>query len=372
MMQRRPWKLWSKDGVPAEGTNEVRALLERSLKRWPDHQALCHLYIHAMEAGPDFAQAIAAAETLEANSRGLGHLVHMPSHIYIWTGRYDDAVRINQNAVHVDDTYADYAGRMNFYTLYRLHNYHFIAYGCMFEGRRELALQASRAILRELPRELLAKFADFLDVFMATPYHVMVRFGMWDEILAEPAPEQSPDLAATLAVWHYARGIAHASKGNVGAAKGELEAFLLARSRVSDVRMMFNNPVQNILAVGEDVLKGEIAYREGDYDAAFRSLRDAVEKDDSLNYDEPWGWMEPVRHALGALLTEQGRYADAEAVYRRDLERFPENGWALHGLEECLRNLGRTEEADAVHQRFLSAWKRADVAIPGSCFCKTR
>lgn len=369
LMQLRRWELWSADGQAAAETPAIRAVLEPALRRWPTHPALCHLYIHAMEAGPEVGKALPAARQLEELTPGLGHLIHMPSHIYTWTGRYDDVVRVNLRAVEVDDAFVDYAGSNNSYTLYRLHNLHFVAYGAMFEGRRELALDAARRIKGEIPDELLAGALDFLDVFLATPYHVMVRFGMWEEMLAEPKPKG--ELYAARAVWHYARGIALASMDRVADARAEQMAFLFARDAVPATRLLFNNPVREILAVADKVLAGEIAYREKDYARAFDLLRAAVALDVALNYDEPWGWMEPSRHALGALLTEQGRHAEAIEVYRANLKRYPENGWALHGLAECQRGLGRDAAAAKTEARFVRAWQRADVEIPGSCFCKS-
>ncbi len=369
LMMLRPWKLWAPDGTPAPETPEIREVLESALARWPDHPALCHLYIHTMEAGPEVLQATRAAETLESLTPGLGHLVHMPSHIYTWTGRYEDMIRVNQRAVKVDGKYVEHAGRDNFYTLYRLHNYHFIAYGGMWEGRSELALSAARKLTTEVTPELLVGFIDFLDIFMATPFHVMVRFGMWDEILAEPEPADS--LIAARAVWHYARGIAFAVRGQIAAAAREQAAFRGAREAVPETSFLFQNRVSEILGVAEKVLAGEIEYRRGNYDQAFTLLREGVALDEELNYDEPWGWMEPAQHALGALLTERGLFPEAIAVYRANLERYPENGWALHGLAECLRKTGREAEANSVAARFQRAWARADVEIPGSCFCRT-
>jgi tetratricopeptide (TPR) repeat protein len=370
LLQLRPWALWSPEGKPAPETPEIRRVLEAGLAQWPKHPALCHLYIHAMEAGPEVAKAIAAAQSLESLKHGLGHLVHMPSHIYVWTGRYDDVIRTNVNAVRIDDAFVQHRGRNNFYTAYRVHNYHFVAYGAMWEGRRELALRYARAIPKEIPPELLAAAPDVFDIFVATPYHVMVRFGMWEELLREPEPAR--ELLATRPVWHYARGIAFASLGRVDEAESEQRRFRSAKAAVPETRLLFQNPVAKILAVAESFLAGEIEYRKENYDRAFPLLREAVRLDEQLNYDEPWGWMEPARHALGALLTEQRRYAEAVVVYEANLERYPENGWALHGLAECLKGLGRDEEAAAMNKRFERAWTRSDIVIPGSCFCRTK
>ncbi len=366
LMQLRPWQLWSPEGEPAPELAEIRSVLEPALERWPDHPALCHLYIHAMEAGPEVARAIPAARNLEDLTPGLGHLIHMPSHIYVWTGRYDDVIRVNLEAVDVDDAFVDYAGRESFYTAYRVHNYHFVAYGGMWEGQRELALEYSRRLVDEIPASLLALAPDLFDVFTATPYHVLVRFGMWEEILDEPEPTE----LAAKAVWRYARGVAFATLGRVDEALAEQRRFRDARAAVPESRLLFNNSVSEILGVAEKVLAGEIEYRRGNHDRAFALLREAVVLDERLNYDEPWGWMEPARHALGALLTEQGHFEEALGVYRANLERYPENGWALHGMAECLRGLGRHDEATAVEARFDEAWARSDVEIPGSCFCR--
>lgn len=370
LMQLRPWKLWAPDGEAAPEIAEIRSVLEPALARWPSHPALCHLYIHAMEAGPEVDKATPAAERLETLAPGLGHLVHMPSHIYVWTGRYADGVRINLRAIESDKAYVAHAGRENMFTLYRVHNYHFAAYCAMFEGRQKLALEAARELVREIPQQLVETAADFTDIFFATPYHVMLRFGMWEEMLREAKPAAA--LLATRAVWHYARGVALAALGRVDAAVTEQRLFREAKAAVPETRVLFNNSVADILGVGAAVLAGEIEYRRGRPDAAFRLLREAVALDEALSYDEPWGWMEPARHALGALLTEQKRYAEAVAVYRKNLARFPNNGWALHGLAECLEGLGRREEASEMRRRFKRAWQRADTQIPGSCFCKTK
>jgi len=369
LMQVRPWGLWSPAGQAAPETPEIRAVLEYGLKRWPKHPALCHLYIHAMEAGPEVEKAVPAARTLERLTPGLGHLVHMPSHAYVWTGRYDDVIRTNIEAVAADDAFARERGKNNMYTAYRVHNYHFVAYGAMWDGRRALAMKYARAIPDQIPAELMAAIPDLFDIFLATPYHVMIRFGLWDEMLQEPEP--AAELLATRAVWHYARGIAHASLGRVEDAEREQQAFAKAQAAVPPTRLLFNNPASEILKVAAKFLDGEIEYRKKNYDAAFALLREAVALDEQLNYDEPWGWMEPTRHALGALLTEQKRYEEAIVVYEANLARYPENGWALHGLSECLKGLGRNRDAAAVDKRFKKAWARSDTAIPGSCFCKT-
>jgi tetratricopeptide (TPR) repeat protein len=210
---------------------------------------------------------------------------------------------------------------------------------------------------------------QFIDGFLSAPFHALVRFGRWEEILREPEPPAH--LPTTKAFWHYARGLAFSATGRIDEAareRGELERAIQA---VPDDYLLGNNPSKVVLAVALPMLDGELAYRRGQFDAAFEKLREAVALDDALHYDEPGGWLQPARHALGALLLEQGRVADAEEVYRRDLVMHPHNGWALDGLEECLRREGKTAEADKTLAEFKTAWARADVTLPGSCFCRT-
>jgi tetratricopeptide (TPR) repeat protein len=209
---------------------------------------------------------------------------------------------------------------------------------------------------------------DFLDGFLAVPTHVMVRFGMWEELLAAPAPPH--DLPVTTAFWRFGRSVAHSALGNVDEGAAELAVFREAYSRVPESALIGNNTARVVLDVALPFAEGELEYRRKNYARAFELLREAVRRDDALRYDEPWGWMEPTRHALGALLLEQGKLAEAEAVYREDLELHPENGWALHGLAECLRRSGREEEAAAVDERFRAAWSESDIVIKASCYCR--
>ena len=258
---------------------------------------------------------------------------------------------------------------MNFYTLYRIHNYHFLTYGAMFDGQSELALRTSREMVAQLPEEMLKAQTDFLDAFMQMPLHVLIRFGRWDEILAEPEPAEY--LPMSRATWHYARAIAFAATERVAEAEKEQIAFLKVKSEVPETSILFNNASREILGVAEAMIDGEVAYRKKNYKVAFEHLRDAVRLDDELNYDEPWGWMQPARHALGALLLEQGQFTEAEQVYREELKRRPHNPWSLHGLAECLSKQNKTVESEKVMTAFAVASQRADVKIDRSCFCKT-
>lgn len=369
LMNLRPWKLWGKDGKPAAETPEIQEVLEKGLERWPNHPALCHFYIHTMEASPYVQKAEPAADRLRGQIPDAGHLVHMPSHIYVLLGRYEDVITANQLAIEADKKFVVREGRLNFYTLYRLHNYHFLVYGAMFDGQYNLAMQAARELVSELPAELLAQLPDFLEAFVSTPFHVLIRFGKWQEILSQPeAPQDQP---FTRAIRHYARTVALAALGRVEEAGAEYELLLSANAQVPESRLLFNNPCSEILKIATAMAQGEVEYRRGNFDKAFESLRHAVELDDNLNYDEPWGWMQPARHALGALLLERGELEEAQAVYREDLKRHPKNGWALHGLAESLRRLGEKQEAGQCESDLAQSWKRSDVKLSASCYCRT-
>lgn len=368
LMILRPWKQWSPDGTPAPETPEIIEVLEKALADSPDFPAVNHLYIHAMEASPTPEKALGAANRLRDLVPGAGHLVHMPSHIDVLLGDYENVVRMNQRAIEIDKAVLKRQGAMNFYTFYRIHNYHFLTYGAMFQGRSEIALKAAEDLVAQIPDELLRSQTDFLDAFVPTKFHVLVRFGRWDEILSEPEP--AAYLPMSRSVRHYARALAYAATGRIDEAEREQRLFSETRATVPETSILFNNTSRDILSVAEAMVAGEIAYRKGQFGTAFRHLRTAVKRDDAMNYDEPWGWMQPARHALGALLLEQEHYAQAEQVYRADLKRHPRNPWSLNGLAECLMELGRTREAAAIRKQFVSAAERADVRIDRSCFCR--
>jgi tetratricopeptide (TPR) repeat protein len=368
MMDLRPWDLWTSEGEPQPGTEEIIGTIEKVFALAPDHIGANHFYIHTMEASPHPERAMAAADRLRDRVPGAGHLVHMPSHIDIRTGRYNEAVTANQRAIEADLRYVERTGRGGFYTIYRAHAYHFLAYAAMFEGRRALAMSAARDMIGRIPLELVREYPDFLDSFLAVPVHVMVRFGLWEELLQEPRPAE--DLLATMAFWHYGRTIALSALGKVEEAQKELEEFEKSFAAVPESRLVGNNTALTVLELGRLMAQGELEYRRGNHEHAFELLREAVRKDDALKYDEPWGWMQPIRHALGALLLEQGKIEEAEAVYREDLKLHPGNGWALHGLAECLRRANRQEEAEQIDAAFRDAWARSDITIHASCYCR--
>lgn len=364
-MNLRPWDLWSPEGEPRPETPEIQATIEAALAMVPDHPMACHEYIHTMEASPMPEKALSAANVLRARVPGAGHLMHMPAHIDVRLGHYNDAVVANQKAVEIDRSWAAQGG---FYTLYRAHNYHFLAWAAMFEGRRQVTLDAMKGMQEQISLDVVRAYPDFLDAFMGAPVHALVRFGLWEEILAVPQPPS--DMPAWTATWRYSRTVALAALARVDDAAKELAEFRKAYEAVPESRTLGNNPARTILEVGLPMAEGELEYRRGNYDRAFVLLREAVKRDVSLRYDEPWGWMMPVRHSLGALLLDRDQAVEAEKVYRADLEIHPANGWALHGLAESLRRQGKEKEAAAVDVEFQKAWARADVEIKSSCYCR--
>ena len=388
ILNRTPWRMWdlrTGDPAPGAGTLEAREVLESAFRDLPgamDHPGLLHLHVHLMEMSPEPEAALATGDRLRELTPDMGHLVHMPTHIDIQCGHYRDAMVWNQKASLADRKFYDRAGPMNFYSGYRIHNYHFAAYGAMFLGQYTPAIAAAEELVETMPEEMLRipspPMADFFESYVSIRQHVLVRFGKWQEIIAQVLPDDRDLYCNTVAMMHYAKGVAHAALGDVPAAEAEQALFREAVQRVPATRMLHNVPCRQLLGVAEAMLEGEIAYRRGDYDAAFAHLRAAVALEDDLPYDEPWGWMQPVRHALGALLLEQGRAAEAETVYREDLglggdppraQIHPDNLWALRGLLDCLDRRGETEEAGLIRQRLRFAEARADRPVAVSCFC---
>ena len=390
LMNRTPWQLWDiKTGNPADGadTAEAIAVLERAmaLPGGMQHPGLLHMYIHLMEMSPTPHKALRAADALRNLVPDAGHLVHMATHIDVLCGLYKNVVDSNGRAIVADRKYLEHEGANNFYSLYRCHNYHFKLYGAMFLGQLQPALEAADELIATLPDELLRiespPMADWLEGFVPMKLHVLIRFGRWADIIEMPLPADPKLFCVTTAMIHYAKAVAHAASGNISAADEEARQFDEALAQVPATRYVFNNTCLDILAIAAEMMRGEIEYRKGNFDVAFAHLRKSVELDDNLPYDEPWGWMQPTRHALGALLLEQGRVEEAEAVYRADLGlddtlarpcQHPENVWSLHGFHECLTRLGKDAEARIIKQRLDIASAYADVPIKSSCFCRLR
>ena len=375
------WQLWDlTSGRPAVGarTVEARRVLERALGSpgGMRHPGILHFYIHLMEMSPEPEAALTAAGALRELVPDAGHLVHMGTHIDVLLGDYARVVSDNERAVAADDRYAAVAGPRHFYTLYRAHNHHFRIYGAMFAGQRSNALRAADDLREVLPEALLRvevpPMADWLESFVGMGLHVLVRFGMWEQLIAEPIPADPELYCVTTALTHYARGVALAATSRVGEAERQREALTAAIDQVPATRYLFNNRARDILAIGGAMLDGEIAYRRGDLDDAWTDLRRAIALDDTLPYDEPWGWMQPTRHAYGALLLEQGEVERAAAVYAADLGiddslpracQHPANVWSLRGYHECLTRLGRSSDAAVVAPALTRALAAADVTI---------
>ncbi len=387
LMNRTPWQLWDlTNGEPMEGasTTEAQAVLETAFNElagaW-DHPGLLHMYIHLMEMSPTPEKALRHGDRLVDLVPDSGHLVHMATHIDVLCGEYQNVVWRNQRAARVDRKYEALAGSENFYTLYRIHNVHFEAYGAMFLGQPETALSASEELMRMLPEPVVRFMPEMFESFYGKKIHVMVRFGKWDEILAEPFPADAELYSYTTAAMRQARTIALANLKRIKEAEAERKLAVAAREAVQEGRMVFNNTCEDVLQVGEAMMDGELAYKSGKIDEGLDHLRRSVELDDTLLYDEPWGWMQPTRHALGALLLDQRKYDEAEAVYRADLGldetlaracQHPRNVWSLHGLHECLVHRGELVEAKHVKLLLDQAAARATVPIHASCYCRSR
>ena len=385
LMNRTAWALWDVDhGTPAEGadTAEAIAALERGIAAWPEHPGLLHFYVHADgDVAVPGAGAAGGRPAAHARPRRRPPRAHGDPHRR--AVRQLPRRRDLEPGRHRAPTarYHALAGADNFYTVYRCHDYHFTIYGAMFLGQLEPALAAADELRENLPESLLRTggWADWLEGFVPMGLHALIRFGRWDDILAEPLPDDPELYTVTTAMLHYARGVALAATGQVDEADAERDLFRAAVERVTEDRYLFNNTCRDILGVAGAMLDGEVEYRRGNHDAAFAHLRRSVQLDDTLVYDEPWGWMQPARHALGALLLEQDRVEDAAAVYRADLGldatlrrpcQHPENVWSLHGYHECLVRLGRTAEAEMIRPRLDLALARATVPIRASCFCR--
>jgi tetratricopeptide (TPR) repeat protein len=388
IMNRTPWQLWDiATGKPAQGADTLEAIevLEKAM-RLPGgatHPGLLHMYVHLMEMSPTPERALQAGDRLRHVMPDAGHMLHMPTHIDVLCGDYQNVVEWNDRAIKADRKYLAKEGARNFYSLYRCHDFHFKIYGAMFLGQLAPALEAAEEMAATLTEDLLTiqvpPMADGLEGFVPMKMHVLIRFGRWRDIIATKLPQNQALYCVTTAMIHYARAVALAASGDVVAAETEAKAFEAAVAKVPPTRYLFNNTCLDILPIAAEMMKGEIAYRKGRYDEAFGHLRKAVELDDNLPYDEPWGWMQPTRHALGALLLEQGKVEEAEAIYRADLGldstlrracQHPDNVWSLHGFHECLVKLGKKSEAALIKPRLDIAVARADVPVKASCFCR--
>ena len=369
MMDLRPWDQWTPEGQPQPGTDEIIATLDAVLKLDINHPFANHLYIHALEASPHPERALAAADRLRDLQPALAHNVHMPSHIDIRVGHWQEAIVANEKAVAAQQRARGASGPPHgMLAIYNAHNHQMLTWAAMMTGQGDLALSHIRTMVAEFPEDTLKEFAMVAEGMSAMPLEVLVRFGRWDEVLAAPDfPDWQP---LSRAMRLGARGIAFAAKGDPKLARAEQAAFLAAAKKVPAGEMFLNNTAAAVLAVQTSMVDGEILYREGKVDAGLAQFRAAVKAEDALHYDEPPGWILPVRHSLGAVLMQERRFAEAEQVYRDDLSRLPENGWSLFGLSESLRYQHKNDEAASLDARFKKIWAKADIPLHSSCLCQ--
>ena len=368
VMDLRPWGYWTRDGVPYDRTAEIVALTEKVMAGNPNHPGALHLYIHLMEAyEPNKAEP--AADRLLTLMPAAGHMVHMPAHIYQRVGRYADAAKSNEMAIAADEDYISQCRAQGLYPMaYYPHNLHFLWFAATADGRSKLAIEAARKTASRVDDETL-KAVPLLAGFRVVPYFALTRFGKWDEMLSEPEP---PATSAYLrGTWHYARGTAFLGKGQPDAADQELTKLnTLMADKTLDEPLFSPNTGRAILSIAQEVLAGEIAAAKKNYDGAILHLERAVRLEDALVYTEPAEFHYPPRHALGAVLLQANRPAEAETVYWEDLRRNRDNGWALFGLVQALKAQNKTEDAALVEARLKKAWARADVTLSASRFGK--
>ena len=360
MMNLRPWQLWSLDGKPAEGTLEILAVLEDVLKRNPNHTGANHYYIHAIEASPNPERGTAAAMRLGGLAPNAGHLVHMPSHIYLRTGDWNAAVKSNDLAIIADRNYIAKSGVTGLYpVMYYNHNVHMLASSHAAHGNYAGALKAATELETNV-RPHVAAMAP-LEMFMPYTIITMTRFQKWDEMLKYPKPEAT--MLTTTGHWHMGRGLAFANTGKVAEAEKELAALRDVTKKIPAEAMLFTTPVSVALKVADEVLAGEIALARGDKKGAIALLRTAAISEAKVNYAEPPDWDLPVREFLGRALLRDGQYAEAEKTYREEIKRNPRNGRALFGLAEALNKQGKTSSAELVRREFEAAWSGSDTKL---------
>lgn len=367
LMDTTPWAYWQENGDAKPITDTILATFESVMETHPEHPGANHLYIHTVEAQQP-KRGVSQAERLEDLVPGAGHLVHMPSHIYIRVGRYHEGSLANERAIEADQEYVAQCHAQGLYPVaYIPHNYHFLWATATMEGRGDRAIEAARSIAAKIDTSQMREPGfGTLQHYWITPLYAQVRFGKWDAILDRPKPAE--DLVYPTAAWHYARGMAYIRTDHLSEAKRELDSLktLLDHPELEEVTVWDINTTAHIMKIAANVVSGELAAARGDFEEAIRDLRTGVDLEDDLNYDEPPSWHHPVRQTLGAVLLQADRPAAAEQVYREDLARFPKNGWSLYGLLESLRAQGKTGEARQVQDRFEKAWQYADGTLTSS------
>ncbi len=368
LMDLHPWDFWENDGTPKSWTPEIVSTLEAGLQKWPKHAGLNHFYIHTVEASRDAGRATPSADLLRHLVPGAGHLVHMPAHIYIRTGRYHDAVIANEKAVQADSGYLTQCHAQGMYPVaYVPHNHHFLSAAATFAGNSEKALYAARHMAMHQDQKLMREPGyGTLQHYTTIPLYAMVKFGKWEDILQTTAPDS--DLVYPGGVWHFARGMAFTRTNQLEQAAQELEIVqaIAADTALKHVTIWDINTTYDLMQIAREMLAGELAAKRGQFDQAIAHLQNAVRFEDNLTYDEPPPWYTPSRHNLGAVLLEAGRTGEAQKVYEEDLKKYPENGWSLWGLQQSLMAQGKKNEAEEVQQRFEKAWIGGDVKLVAS------
>jgi tetratricopeptide (TPR) repeat protein len=359
MMDLRPWKLWSPEGKPAEGTEEIVAVLESVLRRNPNHPGAIHYYIHAIEASLHPERALAYAPKLPQLMPMAGHLVHMPAHIYERVGDYAAAARSNAEAASADETFFKATGQQGFYSMYYAHNLDFLAVAHSMQGRYRDALSASMKLV-DFTRPMVKDMPMF-EPILAKSLLIWERFNQWDEIMKQPEPDAAQH--STLAVWHFARARSFVARGDIVHAEVEQQAFLKAAKLVPADSMSSLNPTSKVLAIAQYVLEARIAEAKHDYQKALDSYFKGIKEEDSLAYDEPPQWFHPVRESMGGFLLRSGNYADAGGLFWQDLERNKLSGRSLFGLMESLKAQKKTTAAATAQREFEAAWKNADTKL---------
>ena len=364
-MNVHAWKLWTPAGEPVAGTAEIVARLEGVLRRDPTHPGANHYYIHVMEASADPGKATASAQRLTGMMPAAGHLEHMPAHIMQRIGRYEEAAEANRRGVKADDAYFASTSAPDYYAMYLAHNYSFLAYSAAMEGRKAESLAAVQKVVQTVPLDMLLTMGDS-GWNLSQQYAALVRFGLWDELIALQAPDtRAPGLTGA---WLYGRGVALAARGRIAEARTTLADLQALEAKTPADALAGFNTLKGVLAVARPVVAARLAASEHHDADAVQLLQQAVAAEDALAYNEPADWYFPARHLLGAQLLIAGRAAEAERVYREDLKRNPHNGWALHGLTAALKREGKVADAARVRREVEAAWKHADMQLPGSAF----
>jgi tetratricopeptide (TPR) repeat protein len=366
MMDTQPWDYWESDGVTPKGhAPEIFSTLEGIIKRAPNHPGALHLYIHAVEATTTPERAEAPADRLEKLMPGAGHIVHMPSHIYYRVGRYADAAKVNALAALVDEQYIARCHAQGFYPIgYYGHNIHFLWTSSAMQGRYNAAIGAARRLIKAIGPDA-AKLGPMAQLYYLVPTATLLRFGKWDEVLAEPMPK--PELKFVVAFMHLARGFAFANKADMADAQKERAAL----ATVADDPEFANYgmvPAAAMAKIALAELDGEIARLSGNLDLAIKDFTTAATLEHALPYTEPPYWHQPMSQLLGAALLQAGRAPEAEAVYRESLKSYRLDGWALYGLAQAQDAQGHHDEANATRKEFDAVWQLADVKLAASRF----